>query len=332
MLILVIIIVALALLFDFVNGMNDAANSIATVVSTRVLSPRLAVLWAAFFNFAAAFGFGVHVATTIGKGIVDIAVVDEWLILSALIGAIVWAHGCTHFGLPISVSHSLIGGLAGTGIMKGGLSALVPAGLIKVVAFIFLSPLIGMLLGYLFMVLVAWIVRKKTPNRVDRLFRVGQLISSAAYSLGHGTNDAQKTMGIIALVLYTSGYLDSFYVPVPVIIGAYLAIALGTYTGGWRVVKTMGMKLTHLKPVGGFSAETASAVVLLGTAAAGIPVSTTHTIAGAIMGVGATRRLSAVRWGVAGKIVWAWILTIPFSGLVGAFFYFLISEIRKLIL
>ena len=331
MLLLVILIVVLALLFDFVNGMNDAANSIATVVSTRVLSPRLAVLWAAFFNFAAAFGFGVHVATTIGKGIVEISIVDEWLILSALIGAIVWAHGCTHFGLPISVSHSLIGGLAGTGIMKGGLGALVPAGLIKVVAFIFLSPLIGMLLGYLFMVLVAWLVRKKTPNRVDRLFRVGQLVSSAAYSLGHGTNDAQKTMGIIALVLYTSGYLESFYVPVPVIIAAYLAIALGTYTGGWRVVKTMGMKLTHLKPVGGFSAETASAVVLLGTAAAGIPVSTTHTIAGAIMGVGATRRLSAVRWGVAGRIVWAWILTIPFSGLVGAFFYFLISEIRKLL-
>lgn len=330
MLLLVILIVALALLFDFVNGMNDAANSIATVVSTRVLSPRLAVLWAAFFNFAAAFGFGVHVATTIGKGIVEISIVDEWLILSALIGAIVWAHGCTHFGLPISVSHSLIGGLAGTGIMKGGLGALVPAGLIKVVAFIFLSPLIGMLLGYLFMVLVAWLVRKKTPNRVDRLFRIGQLVSSAAYSLGHGTNDAQKTMGIIALVLYTSGYLESFYVPVPVIIAAYLAIALGTYTGGWRVVKTMGMKLTHLKPVGGFSAETASAVVLLGTAAAGIPVSTTHTIAGAIMGVGATRRLSAVRWGVAGRIVWAWILTIPFSGLVGALFYFLISEIRKL--
>ncbi len=331
MLLLVILIVVLALLFDFVNGMNDAANSIATVVSTRVLSPRLAVLWAAFFNFAAAFGFGVHVATTIGKGIVEISIVDEWLILSALIGAIVWAHGCTHFGLPISVSHSLIGGLAGTGIMKGGLGALVPAGLIKVVAFIFLSPLIGMLLGYLFMVLVAWLVRKKTPNRVDRLFRVGQLVSSAAYSLGHGTNDAQKTMGIIALVLYTSGYLESFYVPVPVIIAAYLAIALGTYTGGWRVVKTMGMKLTHLKPVGGFSAETASAVVLLGTAAAGIPVSTTHTIAGAIMGVGATRRLSAVRWGVAGRIVWAWILTIPFSGLVGAFFYFLISEVRKLL-
>jgi PiT family inorganic phosphate transporter len=331
MLTLVIIIIALALLYDFVNGMNDAANSIATIVSTRVLTPRMAVLWAAFFNFAAAFGLGVHVATTVGKGIVDIAVVDNYLVLATLIGAIAWTYACTHYGLPISVSHALIGALAGTALVKGGPSSLVAPGLIKVAVFIFLSPLLGMVLGFIFMAIVLWLVRRKSPDRVDRLFRVGQLASSAAYSLGHGTNDAQKTMGIIALVLYTSGYLgDEFYVPVPVIIAAYLAIAAGTYMGGWRVVKTMGMRLTHLRPVGGFSAESAGALVLLGTAAAGIPVSTTHTIAGAIMGVGATRRMSAVRWGVAGKIVWAWILTIPASGIVGALMYVLIEELRKL--
>jgi PiT family inorganic phosphate transporter len=332
MLTLVIIIVVLALLFDFVNGMNDAANSIATVVSTRVLSPRLAVLWAAFFNFVAAFGFGVHVANTIGKGIVDIGVVDNYLVLAALIGAITWTHACTHFGLPISVSHALIGGLAGTALLKGGVEALVAPGLIKVSIFIFLSPLLGMVLGFFFMAIVLWLVRRRSPDRVDRIFRVGQLVSSAAYSLGHGTNDAQKTMGIIALVLFTSGYLgDTFYVPMPVILAAHAAIAAGTYLGGWRVVKTMGMKLTHLRPVGGFSAETAGAFVLLGTAMAGIPVSTTHTIAGAIMGVGATRRMSAVRWGVAGKIVWAWVLTIPASGVVAALAYLLIEEARKLL-
>lgn len=325
---LVVIIIGLALLFDFVNGMNDAANSIATVVSTRVLPPKLAVLWAAFFNFAAAFGFGVNVATTIGKGIVNVAVVDEFLVLAALVGGIGWSYVCTRIGIPISVSHALIGGLAGAGIAKGGVGALVVPGLVKVSIFIVLSPLLGMVLGYLFMVGAMWSARRKPPNVVDRAFRVGQLISSAAYSVGHGTNDAQKTMGIIALVLYSSGVHDHFHVPVWVIIAAYLAIAAGTYTGGWKVIRTMGMKLTLLRPIGGFSAETSSAVVLFGTALAGIPVSTTHTIAGAIMGVGATRRLSAVRWGVAGKIVVAWVLTIPSAALIGWGVFELLAGVR----
>ena len=329
MFILTLTIIIIALLFDFVNGMNDAANSIATIVSTRVLSPRLAVLWAAFFNFVAAFGFGVHVATTIGKGIVDVAVVDEYLILSGLLGGITWAHLCTRLGLPISVSHSLIGGLAGAALMKAGTGSLVASGFIKVAAFIFLSPLIGMVLGFSLMILVMWLFRKTRPDRVDRTFRVGQLLSSAVFSLGHGTNDAQKTMGIIALTLYSAGYLgDKFYVPFWVVISAHLCIAMGTYLGGWKVVKTMGMKLTHLRPVGGFCAETGSAVVLIGTALAGIPVSTTHTIAGSIVGVGATRRLSAVRWGIAGRIVWAWVLTIPSAALVSALIYYLIELLR----
>ena len=328
MLTLVIVIILLALLFDFLNGMNDAANSIATIVSTRVLSPRLAVLWAAFFNFVAAFGFGVHVANTIGKGIVDLAVVNEHLILAALVGAIIWTHLCTHYGLPISVSHALIGGLAGAGVAKGGLDALVVGGLTKVTIFIFLSPTLGMVMAFFFMVGVTWLVRKSSPNRVDRTFRVGQLISSAAYSLGHGTNDAQKTMGIIALVLFTAGYLgDTFYVPTWVILSAHAAIGLGTYMGGWKVVRTMGMKLTHLRPIGGFCAETASASMLLGTALAGIPVSTTHTIAGAIIGVGSTRRLSAVRWGIAGKIVWAWVLTIPAAAIMSAGTYYIVEAL-----
>jgi PiT family inorganic phosphate transporter len=328
---LVIFIIFLALLFDFVNGMNDAANSIATVVSTRVLSPKLAVVWAAFFNFVAAFGFGVSVATTIGKGIVNVAVVDEYLVLSALVGAILWAYLCTRIGIPISVSHALIGGLAGSGIAKGGIAALIVSGLTKVSVFIVVSPLLGMVLGYLFMAGALWSVRKSPPTSVDRAFRVGQLISSAAYSIGHGANDAQKTMGIIALVLYTSGVYDHFYVPTWVIVSAYLAIAAGTYTGGWKVIRTMGMKLTLLRPIGGFSAETASAAVLFGTAFAGIPVSTTHTIAGAIMGVGATRRLSAVRWGVAGRIVLAWILTIPSSAVIGWCMFELLASIRSIL-
>lgn len=326
-----IFIIFIALLFDFLNGMNDAANSVATIVSTRVLSPRLAVLWAAFFNFAAAFGFGVHVATTIGKGIVNPAVINHELILSALLGAVIWTHVCTHYGLPISVSHALIGGLAGSAVAKVGFEALVTAGLMKVGIFIFLSPLIGMFLGFILMVMVMWIVRKKSPSKVDKIFRVGQLISSAAFSLGHGTNDAQKTMGIIAILLYTGGYLGpEFYVPFWVVIIAHLTIAAGTMYGGWKVVKTMGMRLTHLQPIGGFCAETAGAFVLLGTAVVGIPVSTTHTVAGGIMGVGATKRLSAVRWGLAGKIVWAWVLTIPISGLVGYGTFMIIDLIYQL--
>ncbi|HXG38390.1 MAG TPA: inorganic phosphate transporter [Bacteroidota bacterium] len=332
MLTLVVVIIFMALLFDFLNGMNDAANSIATIVSTQVLSPRAAVLWAAFFNFIAAFGFGVHVATTIGKGIVDVRIVNEYLVLSGLVGAIIWTHLCTQIGLPISVSHSLIGGIAGAGVARAGFEALVPSGITKVVIFIFLSPLLGMLLAFIFMVGVTWLVRNSSPHKVDRAFRVGQLISSAAYSLGHGTNDAQKTMGIIALVLFSSGYLgETFYVPTWVILSAHAAIGLGTYLGGWRVVRTMGMRLTHLRPIGGFCAETAGASLLFGTALAGIPVSTTHTIAGAIMGVGATRRISAVRWGVAGRIIWAWVLTIPATAIVAAVTYWTIEVVQRLL-
>ena len=318
MLTLTIALILVALLFDFLNGMNDAANSIATVVSTRVLSPKMAVLWAAFFNFVAAFGFGVAVAKTIGRGIVDPALVDQQVILAALTGAILWTHLCTHYGFPISVSHSLIGGLAGAGLMKGGLAALNAAGITKVVIFIFLAPIIGLVAGFILMVLVNWIFRSTSGRRVDKYFRIGQLVSSAAYSLGHGTNDAQKTMGIITVLLYSGGYLSEFEVPMWVILSAHTAIGLGTLAGGWKVIRTMGVKLTHLKPVGGFCAEAGGAMVLLGTAVAGIPVSTTHTIAGAIMGVGSTRRLSAVRWGIAGRIVIAWVLTIPVAALVAA--------------
>jgi len=326
MLILTIFIIFLALLFDFLNGMNDAANSIATIVSTRVLSPRVAVFWAAFFNFAAAFVFGVHVATTIGKGVVQQYVVSEWMILSALIGAIIWTHFCTKYGLPISVSHALIGGLAGSAVVKGGFESLITSGLIKIAIFIVLSPIIGLILGMAIMIVVTWIFRKSNVKSTDRLFRIGQLVSSAAFGLGHGTNDAQKTMGIIAMLLFTGGYLGTeFYVPFWVVIIAHTAIAFGTLAGGWRVIRTMGIKLTHLKPIGGFSAEVAAASVLFGTAMAGIPVSTTHTIAGAIMGVGSTRRISAVRWGIAGKIVWAWVLTIPASAAIGGIAYLFLS-------
>jgi len=331
MLALVILVIVVALVFDFLNGMNDAANSIATIVSTRVLSPRMAVLWAAFFNFVAAFGFGVHVANTMGRGIVDVLIVDQFLVLAALSGAILWTHICTRYGLPISVSHSLIGGLAGAALIKAGPEGLVMSGIIKVVLFIFLAPIFGMIVAFLLILAVTWLVRRSSPARVDKLFRIGQLVSSAAFSIGHGTNDAQKTMGIIALTLYTAGYLgDTFYVPFWVIISAHIAIGLGTYLGGWRVVRTMGMKLTALKPIGGFCAETASAFMLFGTAAAGIPVSTTHTIAGAIMGVGATRRLSAVRWGIATKIVMAWVITIPAAAFVAAVSFYIIELLRRI--
>lgn len=329
-----VIIIVVALLFDFLNGMNDAANSIATVVSTRVLSPRVAVLWAAFFNFVAAFGLGVAVAKTIGRGIVDPQIVTEELIFAALVGAILWTHLCTHYGFPISVSHSLIGGLTGAAFAKAGLSALIFSGIWKVLLFIFLSPLIGMFVAFFLMIGVNWVFQEWPVRKVDRFFRVGQLVSSAAYSLGHGTNDAQKTMGIIAILLFSTSSdfptwiydkANGFYVPYWVILAAHTAIGLGTLLGGWKVIRTMGIQLTHLKPVGGFCAETGGAMVLLGTAFAGIPVSTTHTIAGAIMGVGATRRMSAVRWGVAGRIVVAWVLTIPMSALVAAITYSLLT-------
>ncbi|MGB7296021.1 MAG: inorganic phosphate transporter [Candidatus Aminicenantales bacterium] len=326
MTVLLVAIVFLALLFDFINGMNDAANSVATIVATRVLSPKLAVVWAAFFNFAAAFFFGVHVATTIGRGIVDPAIVTAPMILSTLMGAIIWSYGCTHLGFPISVSHSLVGGLVGTAIVKNGVQSLIVSGILKVALFIFLAPLIGLVLGYFIMIAVFWIVRRQPLRTVDRWFRHLQLVSAALYSLGHGTNDAQKTMGVIAMLLFSTGHLgDKFYVPYWVIISCYTAIALGTLTGGWKVIKTLGMKMTKLRPVHGFSAETAAAASILFSSAVGAPVSTTHTITGAIIGVGATTHFRSVRWGLAYRIVWAWFLTIPGSALLSAILWLGIS-------
>ncbi|HOW44492.1 MAG TPA: inorganic phosphate transporter [Candidatus Aminicenantes bacterium] len=326
MMVLIVVIIFLALLFDFINGMNDAANSVATVVSTRVLSPRQAVLWAAFFNFAAAFLFGVHVANTIGKGVIDTRIVTAPMILAALVGAIVWSYLCTHYGFPISVSHALVGGLIGSAVAKSGVKALVVPGLLKISLFIVLAPLIGLILGYLIMLAVLWTCRRRTPQTVDRWFRRLQLLSAALYSIGHGTNDAQKTMGIIAMLLFSTGKLGStFYVPSWVIISCYLAISLGTLSGGWKVIETMGMKLTKLRPVHGFSAETAAASSILFSTFLGVPVSTTHTITGSIIGVGATTRLSAIRWGLAVRIVWAWILTIPGSALISALSWYAVS-------
>jgi len=324
---LVAFIIAVALVFDFINGFHDAANSIATVVSTRVLTPMQAVAWAAFFNFVAAFGFGVQVARTVGKGVVQPAVVDQWVILGALTGAIAWNLITWYYGIPSSSSHALIGGFAGAALAKAGWGALIPSGLLKIAIFIVLAPVIGMVLGFVFMVATLWIFRGARPSRVEALFRRLQLLSAAFYSLGHGTNDAQKTMGIIAILLFSSGYLGpEFYVPFWVVLAAHAAMALGTMAGGWRIVKTMGMKLTKLRPVGGCCAETAGAVMLIGTAVGGIPVSTTHTITGSIMGVGAVQRFSAVRWGLAGHILWAWILTIPLAGALAALTWLLLPH------
>jgi PiT family inorganic phosphate transporter len=322
----IIIAIVIALLFDFLNGMNDAANSIATVVSTKVLSPLLAVIWAAFFNFVAVFFFGVNVATTIGKGIVDPSVINEYLILGALIGSVIWVYTCTHFGLPISVSHALIGGLIGPALIKGGTAVLLPAGITKVLIFIVLSPLIGIILGFLIMVLTMLVFRKTAPRRVDSLFRSLQLVSSAIFSLGHGSNDAQKTMGIITVLLFSTGNLGTeFHVPTWIIFACYGSIALGTLSGGWRVIKTLGSGLTHLKPVQGFCAETAGAITILGSTFAGIPVSTTHTITGSIMGVGMTKGISSIRWNIATNIVLAWIFTIPGTMILSGGIYYLIS-------
>ncbi len=325
MLTIVIITIVIALLFDFLNGMNDAANSIATVVSTKVLSPFTAVAWAAFFNFAAAFIFGVKVAGTIGKGVVDPQFINEYVVLSALLGAVSWVYACTYFGLPISVSHSLIGGLVGPVLFTVGTEAIFRAGMLKIVLFIALSPLIGMMLGFILMVTVMLLFRRTRPHRVNSIFRILQLVSSAVFSLGHGANDAQKTMGIITVLLFSTGYLTGeFHVPLWVILTSHTVIALGTLAGGWRVIRTLGMNLTELKPVHGFSAETAGALTVIGSTLFGIPVSTTHTITGSIMGVGMTRRLSAVRWGIAGNIVLAWVFTIPATLLLSAGFYQLI--------
>ncbi len=320
----IIFLIALALLFDFLNGFHDAANSIATVVSTRVLTPRRAVMWAAFFNFIAFLFFGLHVAGTIGTGIVHIAYLDSNIIFGTLMGACTWNILTWYLGLPTSSSHALMGGLIGSALVKAGPQALVAGGIIKTVAFIIISPLFGMLLGLLIGTAVSWGFRKKSPLQVDHLFRKGQLVSAALYSLGHGGNDAQKTMGIIAGLLFSSGYLKGeFHIPLWVVLACQAAIALGTMFGGWRIVKTMGQKISKLRPVDGFCAETGAAVSLFFTSWAGIPVSTTHTITGSIMGVGSLKRLSAVRWGVAGQIVWAWLLTIPCVAIVSAFFYYI---------
>jgi PiT family inorganic phosphate transporter len=318
------IIILLALVFDFYNGMNDAANSIATVVSTRVLSPGQAVIWAALFNFAAAFIFGVSVANTIGKGIVDVAIVDNQVIFSGLIGAIILSATATHFGMPISVSHSIIGGYGGAGIAKAGFGAIVVSGYTKVVIFIFLAPIMGFVIALIFSVITLWIVRNKSPFKVDKYFRKLQLLSAALYSLSHGSNDAQKTIGIIAVVLFTNGLSgNTFHIPFYVIMMSYTVISLGTLVGGWKVIKTLGMRVTKLNPFGGFSAEAASGITISLASIWGIPVSTTHTITGSIIGVGTIKGFSAVRWGVAKNILWAWVLTIPLSAMFAMLTYFI---------
>jgi PiT family inorganic phosphate transporter len=336
-----------ALVFDYVNGFHDAANSIATVVSTRVLSPGIAVIWAAFFNFIAFVIFGTHVAKTVGEDLVDLKSFDSdfklYIILAGLLGAVIWNLITWYLGLPTSSSHALIGGYAGSAVaafismngLANATSILKPEGWIKTVSFIVLSPLIGMVLGYILMVAVYWIFHKVAVAKVDKVFRVGQLFSAAAFSLGHGGNDAQKTMGIITLVLASGGILATGPdgklpdIPIYVILAAHLAIGLGTLSGGWRIVKTMGSKISKLQPVGGFCAETAGAVTLFFNTFYGIPVSTTHTITGAIVGVGSTKRLSAVKWGVAGRIVWAWLLTIPASATIAALTYVVVAAIHS---
>jgi PiT family inorganic phosphate transporter len=310
-----------ALIFDYNNGVHDAANSIATVVSTRVLTPGQAVIWAAVFNFLAAFTFGTAVANTIGKGMIDISVVSSAVIFGGLAGAIIWDLITWYIGLPTSSSHALVGGYAGAAIAKAGFGALIMSGWTNTLIFIVLAPLIGMALALLLSLISLWLFRDFAPRRVDTVFRRLQLLSAAAYSLGHGTNDAQKTMGIIAGVLFTAGYLPAFAIPFWVIMAAHGAIALGTLTGGWRIVQTMGSKITKLQPFGGFAAETAGAATLFFASSMGIPVSTTHTITGAIIGVGSIKRMSAVRWGVARQIVWAWVLTIPASAAIAAIVY-----------
>ncbi|MBU3649465.1 MAG: inorganic phosphate transporter [Limnohabitans sp.] len=319
----VVLLVVLALAFDFMNGFHDAANSIATVVSTGVLKPGQAVLFAAFFNVIAILVFQLSVAATVGKGIVQPGVVDTHVVFGALVGAITWNIITWYYGIPSSSSHALIGGIAGAVIAKSGAGALLPSGILKTVAFIFVSPMLGFLLGSLMMVAVAWIFRRVRPSRVDKWFRRLQLVSAGAYSLGHGGNDAQKTIGIIWMLLLATGYASSEDKAPPnwTIVSCYLAIGLGTMFGGWRIVRTMGQRITKLKPVGGFCAETGGALTLFLATGLGIPVSTTHTITGAIVGVGSTQRASAVRWGVAGNIIWAWVLTIPASAFVAGAAY-----------
>jgi inorganic phosphate transporter, PiT family len=334
-LVLLIITVLFAMTFDFLNGFHDAANSIATVVSTRVLSPKLAVAWAAFFNFVAAFLLGTAVAKTIGAGMIRISEVTQTVVITGLIGAIVWDLLTWWWGLPTSSSHALIGGYAGAAVMRSGWHVIIAAGWTKTLIFIVVAPVMGLVLALAFMIAVFWLLRNKAPQKIDAWFRKLQLLSAAAYSLGHGGNDAQKTMGIVAGALYGAHFLTASELAGnwgrfhwPIILAAHASIAAGTYFGGWRIVHTMGSRITKLKPVGGFCAESAGAITLFSTALAGIPVSTTHTITGAIVGVGATHRLSAVRWGVAARIVWAWILTIPAAAAVGAFAFWLVQLIH----
>ena len=322
----VLALVVVALIFDYINGFHDAANSIATVVSTRVLSPGKAVIWAAFFNFVAAFFFGTGVAQTVGSGMVDLAVVTFPVIFAGLTGAIIWDLITWYYGLPTSSSHALFGGYAGAAVAKAGFTAIIVSGWTKTLVFIIVAPIIGLVVGVLLMTASLWTFRRATPRRVDGFFRKMQLVSAAAFSLMHGANDAQKTMGIIAGVLFTGGYLSmgaDGKLPIPfwVIMAAHLAIGLGTLSGGWRIIKTMGSRITDLRPIGGFAAETGAAVAIFTATTLGVGISTTHTITGAIVGVGATQRMSAVRWGVAGQIVWAWILTIPMSAIIGAVTY-----------
>ena len=319
----IIFLVVLALAFDFMNGFHDAANAIATVVSTRVMKPHTAVAMAAFCNVAAIFVFELKVAATVGKGTIDPSIIDHYVVFGALVGAIAWNVITWYYGIPSSSSHALIGGLIGAAIAKAGPGSLITSGVVKVVSFILISPLLGMVLGSLMMIAVSWIFRRSTPRRVDSWSRKLQLISASAYALGHGGNDAQKTIGIIWMLLISAGMVHTGeHVPYWVVVACYSAIGLGTIFGGWRIIKLMGQKITKLRPVGGFCAQTGGAATLFFATALGIPVSTTHTITGAIVGVGATKRLSAVRWGLAGTIVWAWVLTIPCSALISAIFWY----------
>ncbi|MGA8101782.1 MAG: inorganic phosphate transporter [Candidatus Acidiferrales bacterium] len=320
---MLVLIILVTLAFEFTNGWHDSASSIATVVSTRVLRPLWAVVWAAFWNFVAAFVFGTAVAKTMGSGLVDLRLVTQNVLLAGLLGAIVWNYATIRIGLPASSSHALMGGYGGAAIAAAGFRAIIVHGWVLPIIFIFIGPFIGLAAGLVVTVMTSWVVRKQAPRRVDKWFRRLQLVSAAAFSLGHGTNDAQKGMGIITAALVSSGSLTTYQVPYWVILCCHLAIAGGTMAGGWRVVKTMGQKITKLNPFGGFAAETSAAITLIGTAAAGIPVSTTHVITGAIAGVGAAHRLTAVRWGVTRRIFWAWVLTIPGAGVMGVAFYYL---------
>ncbi len=325
----VVLIVAITLAFDFSNGWHDAANSIATIVSTRVLKPAQAVAWAAFWNFIAAFVFGTAVATTIGTGLVHLQAINEQVLISGLLGAILWNLITLVLGLPTSSSHALMGGYGGAAVARAGFAALILSGWTKPILFIFIAPFVGLFFALVVSITTSWVVRRHSPSTVDMWFRRLQLVSAAGYSLGHGTNDAQKSMGIITTALVAGGLLKSYAVPFWVILVCHLAMGTGTMAGGWRVVRTMGQRITKLTPFGGFSAETAGALTLIGTAHFGIPVSTTHTITGAIVGVGASRRLTAVRWGVTRRILWVWLLTVPGAAAIGAGIYYVLSQWRS---